>query len=115
MLPLNFLLSPHLQNLPVRVRVPRRHECRARGGTVFGYKPARLEPDPARVAQRLRAHGPGPPLRRLLGGAVEALPARSLGGVPLIVGRRFGGRGVGGWVGGGEEEEAGGPVAGGGA
>ena len=50
----------------------RQHECGARSGPVLRHQPARLVPHPTRITKRLRAHGPGPPLRRLICCAMQA-------------------------------------------
>lgn len=78
LLSLHLLLPPQLQNLPMRIRVPRRHERRARRRPVLRHKPTGLVPHAARIAQRLRPHRTRPPLRRLLRAAVQAFPPRAL-------------------------------------
>lgn len=112
MRPVDVLLPPELQDLAVRVRVLGGNEGRARGGAVLGHQAARLEPDPAGIAQRLRPHRAGPPLGGLLGRAVEASPGRRVQArrvreaLPFLHGRGSLGR-----LDRGEVEEAGGPVA----
>lgn len=111
LLPLHVLLPPQLQNLPVRIRVPRRHKRRARRRTILRHQPPGLEPHTTRIAQRLRPHRPRPPLRRLLRAAVEAFSPGALRVQPLpllhrrnllLLRRRVGGRD--------QMEEARGPV-----
>jgi hypothetical protein len=68
-------LAAQLQHLAVGVGVLGHHERRARRWPVLRHEAARLVPDAARVAQRLGAHGPRPPLRRLVRLAVQAPPA----------------------------------------
>lgn len=62
------------------VRVHLAREGRATRGPVLGEQPARLEPDPAGVAEGLRTVRAGPPLRGPLHAAVAAPPRRRLGG-----------------------------------
>ncbi|GER43231.1 tRNA uridine 5-carboxymethylaminomethyl modification enzyme MnmG [Striga asiatica] len=68
--------APHLEYLLVRVRVKRRHKCRARRRSVLWKQPARLVADPTRVAKSLRAHWARSPLWRLCDLTVHALPDR---------------------------------------
>ena len=67
-------LVPDLDDLLVGVGVDGGQECRARRGAVLGEEPARLVANAAGVAERLGAHGPGSPLRRLGHLAMHALP-----------------------------------------
>lgn len=100
LLGLNKLLLPsNLQNFTVRIGVLGKHERRAGRGPVFGHKPPRLVPNPARIAEGFRAHGSRSPLRRLVRCAVETLPPFAVathagrhgggGGVLLLRSRRF--------------------------
>lgn len=80
-------LLPHLQHLPVIVGVELTRERRAAGGSIFGQEPARLEPDPAGIAEGLGAQRPGTPLGSLLDPAVAAPPRRpgpGLASLPLL-------------------------------
>ena len=70
----HFLLPPQLQHLAVRIRVLRQNKRWARRGPVLWDEPARLVPHAARIAERFWAHGPSPPLRGLVRGAMQALP-----------------------------------------
>ena len=113
---MELLLPSELQYLPMRIRVFGRHKSRTRSGSVLGYKPTRLIPDPTSIAKRLWAHGPSPPLRSLLGGTMEAFPARWIrirvgtrATFRLLRMRRFHGLGV--VVVGHKVEKARGPVA----
>jgi hypothetical protein len=72
---MHLLLAAQLQHLAVGVGVLGHHERRARRRPVLRHEAARLVPDAARVAERLGAHGPRPPLRRLVRLAVQAPPA----------------------------------------
>lgn len=72
--PIDLLLPPELHHFTVRIGVLGKHKRRAGRGTVLGHEPARLVSDPTSVAEGLGAHGPGPPLRGLVGGAMQALP-----------------------------------------
>jgi len=70
----HFLLPPQFQHLAVRIRVLRQNKRWARRGPVLWDEPARLVPHAARIAERFWAHGPSPPLRGLVRGAMQALP-----------------------------------------
>ena len=72
--PHHLLLTPKLQHLSMRIRMFRQHECWARSGPVFGHEPARFVPNSTRITQRFWAHGPCPPLRRLIRVAMQTLP-----------------------------------------
>lgn len=72
------LLAPHLQHFPVMVGVHLARESRATSGSILWQEPARLEPDPASVAQGLSPERTGSPLRGLLDAAMAA-PPRGLG------------------------------------
>ena len=72
--PHHLFLAPQLEDLTVRIRMLSQHKRWARSGSVFGYEPTRLVPHSASVTQRFWAHGPGPPLRRLVRRAMQALP-----------------------------------------
>lgn len=117
---MDLLLSPELQNLPMRIGMPSRHKSGARGGTVLGHKPARLKANSARVTKCFWAHGASPPLRGLFCRAMEAFPARRVGTrvriatnttIFLLTRCRFGR--LDGIIGSDEVEEARGPVSGG--
>ena len=72
--PHHLFLAPQLKDLTVRIRMLSQHKRWARSGSVFGYEPTRLVPHSTSITQRFRAHGPRPPLRRLVRRAMQALP-----------------------------------------
>lgn len=116
---MDLLLSPELQNLPVRIGMPSRHKSGARGGPVLGHKPAGLIANSARVTKCFWAHRASSPLRGLFCRAMEAFPAWSVGTrvriatntIFLLTRCRFGR--LDGVIGSDEVEEARGPVSGG--
>lgn len=78
------LLAAELEDFAVRVGVLSEHERGAGGGAVLRDEAAGLVTDAAGVAQRLRAQRSGPPLRRLLGGAVRASARHVVGTLSLL-------------------------------
>lgn len=74
LLRLQIPLPPQLQDLPMRIRVLRRHKRRARRRPVLRHQPPGLVPDSTSIAQSLRTQRASAPLRRLLGGTVQAFP-----------------------------------------
>lgn len=70
----HLLLPPELHHFPMRIRMFRQHKRRTRCRPVLRDQTPRFVPNPASIAQRLRAHWARPPLRRLVGGAVETPP-----------------------------------------
>lgn len=72
---LQILLPAELQDLPMGVRMLAQYKSRARCRPVLRHQPTGLVPDTAGVTQRFRPVRPRPPLRRLIGGAVEASPS----------------------------------------
>lgn len=72
------LFPAHLEDFPVTVGVNMADERGAARRPVLRQEPAGLEPNPTSVAQSLRPHRSGPPLRRLLGTTV-ATPSLTAG------------------------------------
>ena len=120
MSPVELLLPPELQYLPMWIGMLRWYKCGARSGSVFGYEPTWLIADPTRITKGFWPHGPSPPLWGLFSRTVETLSTRRvwtrahIGTRALLLGRRrFNGLAchVTATVGVNEVEEARGPVS----
>lgn len=72
--PHSILLLPHLQHLPVGIRMHLARERRAARRAVLWAKPPRLVPHPTRITQGLGSMRTRPPLRGLISPAMQAFP-----------------------------------------
>lgn len=73
--PLHFLLPSHLHHFPMRIGVLGKHKSRAIRGSVLGHKSTRLKPNSACVTQCFGPQWPSPPLRGLVGSAMQTPPS----------------------------------------